>query len=72
MRKYNPKNYYIGGICKKHPEAGGLRTISRRTCVECNREHSAEHRKRVEAKLGMSVFKAKKAEAEENSYAEAA
>jgi len=75
MRKYNPKNYYVGGICEKHPEAGGLRTISRRTCVDCNRERVAKHRKLVEQRLGMSVYKAKKVEAtegEESSYAEAA
>ena len=72
MRKFNPKNYYRGKVCEKHPEAGGLRTLSRRTCVDCNREQTRKSREKVEAKLGMSVFKAKKAEAEENGYAEAA
>ena len=43
-------NYYHGKVCEKHPEAGGMRTLSRRTCVMCNRESVLRSRKRKEKK----------------------
>ena len=39
-------NYYHGKVCEKHPEAEGMRTLSRRTCVMCNRESVLRSRKR--------------------------
>lgn len=46
MKKHDMKNYYVGKICAKHPEAGGLRTLSRRTCIVCNTESVRRSRER--------------------------
>jgi hypothetical protein len=39
MRKLRPETTFIGAVCPKHPEAGGVRRSRRGgVCVECNRE----------------------------------
>ena len=45
-RAIDESNYYYGKICLKHPEEKGKRTISRRTCIACNRETVLRCRKK--------------------------
>lgn len=46
----NPKKY-VGKTCTKHPDLGGLRHKTSRTCVGCHRDLNYASRKRARAKL---------------------
>lgn len=37
---------YVGKICSKHPEAGGLRKNNNNYCIECNKEYKRDWAKR--------------------------
>lgn len=43
-------NRFLGSLCYKHPEAGGLRTIGNEQCVYCRREREKARRQDPEFK----------------------